>query len=225
MQTSPDGLAKLVAREGRKLRAYQDTKKIWTIGIGHTSAAGPPVVTPGLTITAEECDALFAHDIVKYEKTVNESLNRPVPQVCYDALVSICFNIGQPKFKTSTFLRLINAGAWNDAAEAILLWNKPPEIQGRRRSEYEQFRSGLADLETPVHTPTQRPLLSIGSRGPDVLLLQQRLHSLGFYDKLLDGKFGNGTYLAVRAYQAKNRLFVDGKVGENTWTKLFSENG
>jgi hypothetical protein len=35
-----------------------------------------------------------------------------------------------------------------------------------------------------------------------------------------DGIFGSGTYSSVRSFQYKYGLTVDGKVGQNTWTKL-----
>jgi hypothetical protein len=46
---SPIGEAVLIAREGRRLKAYKDSVGVLTIGIGHTSAAGVPLVTAGLT--------------------------------------------------------------------------------------------------------------------------------------------------------------------------------
>jgi hypothetical protein len=65
--TSAIGLAALIGREARKLRAYLDSVGIWSIGIGHTAAAGAPIPYRGLTITLAECDAIFARDIVQYE--------------------------------------------------------------------------------------------------------------------------------------------------------------
>lgn len=45
------GIAVLIGREACKLTAYPDTKGIWTIGIGHTAAAGAPIPYRGLSIT------------------------------------------------------------------------------------------------------------------------------------------------------------------------------
>jgi GH24 family phage-related lysozyme (muramidase) len=39
----------------------------------------------------------------------------------------------------STALRHFNAGDVEAAADAILLWDKPPEIKARRRGEHQQF--------------------------------------------------------------------------------------
>lgn len=143
MRMSADGRQKLALREGKRLKAYKDSVGVWTIGVGHTSAAGPPAVTPDLVITDAQCDEIFARDLGKYEAAVNGAITRPVSQTSFDALVSLCFNIGPGGFAKSTVVKRINAGDLRGAAEAILMWNKPPEIMGRRRSEYQQFLSGL----------------------------------------------------------------------------------
>jgi lysozyme len=139
MNTSPAGRKVLAEREGRRLKAYRDSVGVWTIGIGHTSAAGAPKVTPGLVITEAECDAIFARDLVAYEMAVNEAVKVPLRQHEFDALVSLCYNIGQAGFARSTVVRRLNAGDRAGAAEAFLLWNKPAAILGRRRGERAQF--------------------------------------------------------------------------------------
>lgn len=58
-----------------------------------------------------------------------------------------------------------------------------------------------------------------------VKTVQRILNYLGFRDKdgkslKVDGTFGDGTDYAVRAYQKKFDLTVDGIVGEKTWKKL-----
>jgi lysozyme len=142
MKTSKAGREKLEAREGTRLKAYRDSVGVWTIGVGHTSAAGLPKVTSTLKITAEECDAIFARDLVKYEKTVNEAVKVPITQTEFDALVSLCFNIGQGGFAKSTVVRRLNAKDRKGAAAAFMMWNKPKEIIGRRTGEMKQFLSG-----------------------------------------------------------------------------------
>jgi N-acetylmuramoyl-L-alanine amidase len=59
-----------------------------------------------------------------------------------------------------------------------------------------------------------------GSAGTDVRELQGRLKYLGFYKGAVDGDFGWGTYWAVRRFQYKFGMKVDGVVGVNTRTKL-----
>src|SRR5215204_4959046 len=145
-KTSKAGRDKLALREGRRLKTYRCSAGVLTIGIGHTSAAGAPKVTPGLTITRAECDAIFARDLVKYESTVNRVLKVAVSQAQFDALVSLCFNIGQGAFARSTLVRKLNAGDVAGAANAFLSWVRAggrvvPGLVTRRKSERAQFLS------------------------------------------------------------------------------------
>lgn len=134
------GLAALIGREARRLTAYVDSVGIWTIGIGHTAAAGAPVPYRGLTITRAECDAIFARDIVQYEDAVRRAVTVPLADHQFDALGSICYNIGTGGLAKSTFVKLINAGApASQIRSAILAWRKPPEILTRRTAEADQF--------------------------------------------------------------------------------------
>src|SRR5574337_1242615 len=61
-----------------------------------------------------------------------------------------------------------------------------------------------------------------GSTGAEVKTIQVRLAELGLYVGDVDGVFGGGTESAVKNFQQKNGLDVDGIVGEDTWKKLFA---
>ena len=61
--------------------------------------------------------------------------------------------------------------------------------------------------------------LTLGAKGDDVKKLQTELNKHG-YGLNVDGSFGEKTNAAVRDYQTKNNLSVDGVVGNNTWGKL-----
>jgi peptidoglycan hydrolase-like protein with peptidoglycan-binding domain len=50
---------------------------------------------------------------------------------------------------------------------------------------------------------------------------QQKLKDLGFYTGSVDGDFGISTEMAVKSFQAAHNLTVDGKIGENTYSRLF----
>lgn len=138
MPMTSRGRQLLTDREGKRLNAYRDTKGIPTIGVGHTSAAGPPDVQMGMTITDQECDDILMRDLEKFEATLDEALDVPVEDHEYDALLSIMFNVG-PQFATSTAIKRLNAGDRPGCADAIMMWNKPPEIIGRRKTEQRQF--------------------------------------------------------------------------------------
>ena len=56
----------------------------------------------------------------------------------------------------------------------------------------------------------------IGSSGAVVTQIQTKLKSWGYYTGTVDGIYGSGTERAVRAFQQKNGLTVDGKAGDQT---------
>lgn len=60
-----------------------------------------------------------------------------------------------------------------------------------------------------------------GSKGRFVYLVQGLLRARGFYYGDLDGEAGSITETAIKAFQSKNRLTVDGSCGADTWTALF----
>lgn len=61
---------------------------------------------------------------------------------------------------------------------------------------------------------------SYGSRGDDVKKIQQALKKWGYYNGAVDGIFGSATLAAVKSFQRKNGLTVDGIVGPKTAAAL-----
>lgn len=59
-----------------------------------------------------------------------------------------------------------------------------------------------------------------GSRGEEVKQIQTKLKSWGYYNGEVDGIFGSNTQAAVKKFQQKNGLNVDGVVGEKTLIAL-----
>ena len=66
--------------------------------------------------------------------------------------------------------------------------------------------------------------LSYGSRGDEVASLQKQLNAAG-YSLAVDGIYGAATDAAVRDYQSRNALAVDGVVGPQTMNSLFERGG
>lgn len=88
------------------------------------------------------------------------------------------------------------------------------------------FSDSALDADDPipeVDTDDKPRTLKKGDVGEDVKAVQIRLTILGYYNSKLDGKFGAGTLTAVRTFQARNALTVDGKVGPRTLEKLMSD--
>ncbi|EPD53191.1 spore cortex-lytic enzyme [Paenisporosarcina sp. FSL H8-0542] len=86
----------------------------------------------------------------------------------------------------------------------------------------------LCMLTLSVSAPQQSEAFSdqvieMGAYGDDVLELQARLQYIGFYKNKIDGKFGYGTYWALRNFQEKFGLPVDGVAGQKTKSRLAKE--
>ena len=64
--------------------------------------------------------------------------------------------------------------------------------------------------------------LELGSEGEAVRALQRRLKELKYYDGAVDGSYGAATEAAVRAFQSRNGLKVDGKAGTATLNRLYA---
>ncbi|MBM7702080.1 L,D-transpeptidase family protein [Metabacillus iocasae] len=78
---------------------------------------------------------------------------------------------------------------------------------------------------TPVvSTPSSSSALKKGHRGSEVKQLQQKLHALGYNTGGIDGVFGVATERAVRDFQRKSELAVDGIVGSATKKALHLSN-
>lgn len=111
--------------EGCKLTAYRDPIGVWTIGHGTTARAGLGIIpTAGMTITQAEADQLLADGLNKFADQIRPMINAGLNDNQFGACVSLAYNIGAHAFGTSSALKHINAGDYDKAANAILLWNK-----------------------------------------------------------------------------------------------------
>jgi lysozyme len=141
MRMSDQGIDALLKKfEGCKLKAYKDPVAIWTIGYGHTSAAGAPDVTEGLTITQAEAEEILKRDLVKYEKPVADLVKVPLSQHQFDVLVDFAYNAGVGNLKTSTLLKKVNAGDFDAVPTELMKWTKAkgkelPGLVRRRQAE------------------------------------------------------------------------------------------
>ncbi|MGF1461042.1 MAG: lysozyme [Leptolyngbyaceae cyanobacterium] len=139
-----DGLTIIKHFEGRELRAYQDSVGVWTIGYGHTSAAGPPQVYAGQTITEQQAEDILKKDLELFEGGVRDLVKVPVNGDQFSALVSFSFNVGLGALADSTLLRKLNAGDYQGAADEFPRWVKAggetlPGLVRRRDAERALF--------------------------------------------------------------------------------------
>ena len=150
MKTNSAGIALIMEFEACRLEAYQDQKGVWTIGWGHTSAAGPPGVVKGLKIRQDDANDIFIRDLQKFEVGVIRSIDRFMNENQFAAFVSLAYNIGTSSFRQSTACKAFNAGMVAKAADAFTLWNKITDqktgkkvysrgLDRRRKAERELF--------------------------------------------------------------------------------------
>ena len=138
---SEDGLALTRQFEGLRRDAYQDCAGVWTIGYGHTG----PDVTPGRKISEFEAEALLRADAAEAVACVNRVVTVPIRQNHFDALVDFCFNAGVRAFTTSSLLRDLNQGRFDEATAQFALWvhaggKVVPGLAKRRAAEAAMFR-------------------------------------------------------------------------------------
>lgn len=152
MRTSTEGLMALIGHEGVVLSRYRDSVGVWTIGVGHTKAAGglnPDTFTGKLTVG--QVLNLLREDIAKYEAGVNNAVKVPLKQHEFDALVSFHFNTGA--IAKATLTKSLNAGDRQLAAKQFMNWVKPKEITARRMAERDLFLTGRYPKPTATIYP------------------------------------------------------------------------
>ncbi|WP_145590711.1 lysozyme [Yersinia aleksiciae] len=124
MQISENGINKLKVEEGERLTGYKDSRGIPTIGVGHTGVVDGKPVSAGMVISKDRSSDLLRSDLAWVEKSIATNVKAPLTQNQYDALCSLIFNIGATAFANSTVLKRLNAGDYQGAADAFLMWKK-----------------------------------------------------------------------------------------------------
>ena len=105
--------------EGCRLESYQDSRGIWTIGVGSTKN-----VTPNLKITQTQADDRLDSDLKDAMKAVNELVKVDLTQNQFNALTSFTFNLGRNNLDISTLLKFVNLGEFEKASLEFKHWNK-----------------------------------------------------------------------------------------------------
>ncbi|MFK3847950.1 lysozyme [Agrobacterium pusense] len=114
------GLSHIMQWEGKRLVAYQDVANIWTIGYGHTTAAGIPRVREGMRISDKEAEDILKTDLRKFEDRVSRLVKVPLTDNQFAVLVSFDFNTGA--LHKSTLLKKLNAGDYDAVPAELMKW-------------------------------------------------------------------------------------------------------
>ena len=125
MQMSQEGIGAILKKfEGCKLSSYRCPANVWTIGYGHTSAAGAPEVTDGMKITQKDADDILRRDLIKFETAVYGMVKQPLTQHQFDVLVDFAYNAGVGALQKSTLLKKVNAAQFDDVPAELAKWTK-----------------------------------------------------------------------------------------------------
>lgn len=132
MQVGQEGKKLFKEWEGMETHVYLDSGGAPTIGIGHlltrSERTSGKIIVQGQAInyqnglTEQQCWDLLDQDLDDAERAVNEAIKVPLNQNQFDALVSFTFNIGAGAFRSSTLLKLLNQGQYDQVPAQLRRW-------------------------------------------------------------------------------------------------------
>lgn len=179
---SDRGVKMIAAFEALILHLYYDVAGILTVCVGHVVRAGEN----WSSVTREMCETTLGRDVGRFVACFLRNVRVPFSQPILDACVSLCFNIGEHAFETSSVLRFLNLGNYLAAAKAFELWCnaqvkqkdgsflKKPVLLGRRKSEEDVFVTGISEVTMGTIEP-ERSIEDILAAAP-LFNLQTTLH-------------------------------------------------
>ena len=139
------GRALIKDAEGLRLKAYQDSAGVWTIGWGSTH-----LVTPGLVIDLPEAEDRFDQDVAAADATITQLITAPMTEAMRDALGSWVFNLGYKRLLISTLRKRLNTQDYAAVPAELRKWvyakdpatGQPVKLDGlvtRREKEAQLF--------------------------------------------------------------------------------------
>jgi GH24 family phage-related lysozyme (muramidase) len=146
------GLALTKRSEGWSARLYNDVARYCTIGYGHLvkkaacDGSEPPPFPGG--ITEAHGEQLLVSDMASAESTVLTAVTATISDGQFAALTDFVFNVGSANFRTSTLLRVVNAGQTESVPVQLRRWVNAkgkvwPGLQTRREGEIDLYFEGL----------------------------------------------------------------------------------
>ena len=129
---SADGVDMLTELEGLRTEMYLDVAGLPTIGVGHLltkdelSSGKINIESESVKyrdgITGEQAMMLLAKDVRRFEDGIARVITSMLAGHQFDALVSFAFNVGVEAFRSSTLLKRINAGRFEDVPAQMRRW-------------------------------------------------------------------------------------------------------
>jgi lysozyme len=124
--------------EGKRHKAYRDSRGLWTIGVGHLIKPTEQYLL-NTVLTDAQVEELFKSDLRWCDEAITSAVRVPLNQNQMDALYSLCFNIGADHFKQSEVVQRLNQNNYQGAADAFMNWVTPAVLKPRREKERALF--------------------------------------------------------------------------------------
>ena len=161
MEMSEQGEKLLAQWEGFEKEVYLDVAGLKTIGVGHLLTKdelssgkitiGETVVRYAGGITEQQVYDLLGQDLARFDQTVNDKVAVSLKQFQFDALVSFSFNVGASAFSSSTLLKKLNQGNYDEVPTQLRRWvfsggNKVQGLVNRRGNEVKLWDGGFEEV-------------------------------------------------------------------------------
>ena len=158
MNVSADAIKMIQHHEGIRYKPYRCPALLWTIGVGHVlypdqakipmdqRGAYPLRPEDNRTFSKDEVNGILRADLQRFERGVEQLVNRPLTQGQYDACVSFAFNVGLGTLQRSTFRQKVLRGEKDAAIASLLQYCKAGGkvlrgLENRRKDEAALFMS------------------------------------------------------------------------------------
>jgi len=142
---SERGLTFIERHEGFIGHLYNGSAGNCTIGYGHLLRGGGCNSSDRahfpLGISRARAREFLRADVGVAERAVRADVHVRLNQHQFDALVSFTFNIGTNAFRTSTLLRVLNAGHYSQVPAQMMRWTIGG-LESRRRDEVRLWKYG-----------------------------------------------------------------------------------
>ncbi|MGD0801677.1 MAG: lysozyme [Terracidiphilus sp.] len=147
MNFSIAGMDLLKKSEGFRNRVYNDAAGFPTIGYGHR-LLHPESFPNGIDET--QAANLLTSDVRDAVQAVQRLVKVSLTQGQFDALVDFTFNLGAGRLASSSLLKSLNAGRYDEAAEQLLCWDHAgghelASLKTRRQAEAELWRNAQVE--------------------------------------------------------------------------------
>jgi lysozyme len=145
MRLSTAGYELIKRSEGYRRYEYLDRVGLRTIGYGHRLLSTESFPNGVEEIYAE---SILGRDVERAELAVLRLVTVELTQGQFDALVDFVFNLGVGRLSTSTLLRDLNAGRYDEAADQLLRWDhcgakENAALRIRRTAEFHLWAPSL----------------------------------------------------------------------------------